>query len=168
MKKKLYLALASLNERRHTLEQFGAIATPAQRSMHDHVCAELSRLEREYLPSGSGFNSGTKLNHEQCFSAAHKRNDRLFFETAFQHMTEHGAYDGWTRHSVVVRPMWEGIDVHVTGSDRNQIKEFIADTFHQAMNLEIEYAPVPTPTLGQILEATTPAELTQIFTGKEG
>src|SRR6185369_12291929 len=42
-------------------------------------------------PSGSGFDSGTTLDDSST-------PERLKFNTAFHHMSEHGFYTGWTHH----------------------------------------------------------------------
>src|ERR1700733_9988314 len=57
----------------------------------------------ELLPSGSGFDNGTKL--DTIASNAEK----LVFTTAFHHMNENGYYDGWTEHTVYVTPSFDGI-----------------------------------------------------------
>lgn len=80
------------------------------------------------LPRGSGFDSGSS------FDINASRTDRLIFNTSFHHMNEGGYYDGWTDHSVVVRPTFDGFTVHVTGRNRNEIKYYIADMFHDILS----------------------------------
>lgn len=77
-------------------------------------------------PSGSGFDRGTQFN------VTRSGDTRLVFNTAFHHMNEHGYYDGWTEHEVIVTPVLSisGISVRVTGKDKNNIKEYIHDTFY--------------------------------------
>jgi hypothetical protein len=76
------------------------------------------------LPSGSGFDAGTTLDMDKSTS------ERLVFNTSFHHMDENGYYCGWTEHTVIVTPSLAfGIDVRVTGKDKNDIKEYIADQF---------------------------------------
>lgn len=88
---------------------------------------------KENLPRGSGFDAGTTLNEDESVAG-----EKLVFDTSFHHMDEHGGYDGWTEHRVVVKPSFEGIDIRVTGRDRNQIKEYIAEMFHHALNQVID------------------------------
>ena len=91
-----------------------------------------SRLEtelKEHLPSGSGFDCGTTLDIE-----ASKPN-RLVFTTSFHHMDEHGGYDGWTEHKIIVTPsLVHGFELKVTGKNRNDIKDYIAEYFHHALS----------------------------------
>lgn len=85
----------------------------------------LEAFMRNGAPSGSGFDDGTRLDLE-CSNAR-----RLVFVTAFHHMGEHGSYDGWTEHTVTVRPSLAlGFELTISGRDRDGIKEYIADVFH--------------------------------------
>lgn len=84
----------------------------------------MARITKQHAPSGSGFDCGTTF----CYSDSTA--DKLVFSTSFHHMDEHGAYDGWTEHSVIVTPSFSGIHVRVTGRDRNEIKDYIANAFY--------------------------------------
>jgi hypothetical protein len=49
-------------------------------------------------------------------------------------MTEGGMYDGWTEHTVVVTPSLAfGINIRITGRNRNDIKDYLHDVFHEAL-----------------------------------
>ena len=76
------------------------------------------------LPSGAGFDNGTKLDEPACNAMA------LRFNTSFHHMNEHGYYDGWTDHTVTVRPTFDGLAITVSGVNCNDVKDIIADAFH--------------------------------------
>ena len=90
-------------------------------------------LVKEYLPSGSGFDSGTQIDVDGS------NGESLRFTTAFHHMDEHGGYDGWTTHAVIVKPSLQfGFDLRITGKDRNDIKDYIAETFRHALGQEID------------------------------
>lgn len=94
---------------------------------HKKHKAELAQLVREKMPSWAGFDNGTNLfmdSDPQC----------LEFQTAFYHMDDAGYYDGWTKHEVKVRPMFSGFSVHVSGKDKNDIKEHIAQVFYDALS----------------------------------
>ena len=86
----------------------------------------------EHFPSGSGFDSGTELD------VSRSTGDKLVFTTAFHHTDEHGSYDGWTNHDVIVRAsLQHGFTVRVTGRDRNDIKDYIAEMFAESLDTEI-------------------------------
>ena len=136
MKKKtqLYIALASLAERyQNTCRQFALSHSPMAEHCHD----EFYRLAKEHLPSGSGFDAGTKVDIESVTPRI------MAFGTSFHHMDEHGSYDGWTEHVVRIHAEFGGFELTVSGRDRNDIKDFIGDTFHQALTQEVEYQVMP-------------------------
>lgn len=75
-------------------------------------------------PSGSGIDNGTTLDMSRSTE------ERLVLCTSFHHMNEHGMYDGWSEHEVIVKgSLWSDIDIRVTGKDRNGIKDYLSDVF---------------------------------------
>jgi hypothetical protein len=85
---------------------------------------KIDDLTKIYLPSGSGFDSGTK------FDWGRSTHNKLVFNTAFHHMDEHGGYDGWTEHDVIITAdLAFGFNIKVTGKNRNDIKNYISDCF---------------------------------------
>lgn len=89
-------------------------------------------IAREYLPSGGGVDSGARFRFGG--SSAQK----LILETSFHHMDEGGGYDGWTDHTVTVRPcLRSGIVLSISGRNENGIKEYLHDLFWTALNREI-------------------------------
>lgn len=83
---------------------------------------------RNVLPSGSGFDAGSTVD------VGRSRADRIVLNTSFHHMNEYGSYDGWTEHDVIVTPsLVHGFTLRVTGRNRNDIKEYIAQTFQYTL-----------------------------------
>ena len=120
-------------------EEIASRLNAAASCRKDSACRDweqkhLQRVEevvREYLPRGSGFDNGTTISLEASTS------EKLVFDTSFHHMNEGGMYDGWTSHQVVVRPsLVFGFSIRVTGKNRNEVKDFIAAAFEQALNEE--------------------------------
>jgi hypothetical protein len=92
----------------------------------------IKNIVREYLPHGSG------IDGENTFDFDGSEPNRLVFGTSFHHMNDGGMYDGWTDHTVVVTPdLATGFDLHVTGRDRNEIKEYLAECFGQALDQDV-------------------------------
>lgn len=90
----------------------------------------LTRIERDILPSGSGFDSGCTIDRDS-------NGARVTIKTSFHHMHESGMYDGWTEHKVIVTPdLGCGFNIRVTGRNRNGIKDYIADAMHDALSEE--------------------------------
>ena len=91
----------------------------------------LRQIERNVLPHGAGFDFGTTVDVDKSTS------EKLVFHTSFHHMNDAGMYDGWTEHKVIVRPRFDGLDVRVTGRNRNDIKNYIGDVFYQTLTKEL-------------------------------
>jgi hypothetical protein len=87
----------------------------------ERLCA-LEKL----LPSGSGFDKATRVDVESTDS-------KIFMYTSFHHMNEVGYYDGWTDHTVIVTPTFSGIDITVTGRDKNDVKNYIGEVFYDCL-----------------------------------
>ncbi len=85
-------------------------------------------IVKNQLPSGSGIDSGTKLDLDKSHA------DKIVLHTAFHHMDEGGGYDGWTEHTITITPSLSGsFHLRISGRDRNSIKEYLADTYHYAL-----------------------------------
>lgn len=81
------------------------------------------------LPSGSGIDCGTVLDRNQSTLR------KLVFNVSFHHMNDVGMYDGWTQHRVVVTPSFiGGFDIRITGRNRNDIKDYLAEIYHTALS----------------------------------
>jgi hypothetical protein len=94
--------------------------------------SQIEELCKNHLPSGSGIDCGTKFDFDSS------RPERLVFICEYHHMDEWGSYDGWTTHSVILTPSLSfGFSLRITGRDRNQIKEYLADTYYEAFNEEV-------------------------------
>lgn len=88
----------------------------------------LQKLAAE-LPSGSGLDNGTGIDVDAS------RPDKIVLLTAFHHMNEDGMYDGWTEHKITVKPSFVfGLDIAISGRDRNEIKEYLAQAFDHALS----------------------------------
>lgn len=104
----------------------GARSEPYRRNIE-----EVEELCKGFMPSGSGFDSGTRF----WFDGS--KPNRLIFVTSFHHMNDVGMYDGWTEHRVTVLAEFDGMEIVVGGRDRNGIKDHIAETFQQALQEQI-------------------------------
>jgi hypothetical protein len=122
----LYSELASLIQARHN-----CIKSNNSEWLHNHT-TRIQQLIKRYMPSGSGIDCGTKINLDA--SNEHK----LVFTFSFHHMHESGMYDEWTEHKLIVTPSFQGIDLRITGRDRNAVKEYLYETYDYALTREIE------------------------------
>ncbi len=94
---------------------------------HKHE-EKILNLVKNYMPSGSGVDNGTRID----FSNINPK--RIVFYADFHHMNDNGYYSGWTEHTIIVTPSFDGFDLRITGRDRNDIKEYLGDLFHHALN----------------------------------
>lgn len=124
--KKLYQAISlAINARENCI-------TSKNEEWKDKHEARALQLVKDHMPSGSGIDSGTELDLDKSTS------EKLVFTTSYHHMDENGMYDGWTDHTVTVQPSLAfGIDMRISGRDRNGIKEYLYDTFHSALEEEV-------------------------------
>lgn len=126
MERYLYSELSSLTQARLNCQSKG------NTEWFDRHEDRIEALVKEYMPSGSGFDHGTRLDMDKSHA------DKLVFTTAFHHMNESGMYDGWTEHTVVVTPsMQHGFNLRISGRNRNDIKEYMYSTFRDALSFDV-------------------------------
>jgi len=125
MNRTLYQEIASTAQARHNCLEMERKTGKTHEWTARHM-ATLTRLQ-DLLPSGSGIDNGTKID---CHAT---NGERIVLTLGFHHMNEHGMYDGWTQHTVKVTPMFSGISLHVTGHNRNGIKEYLHEELHGAL-----------------------------------
>jgi hypothetical protein len=125
MKQPLYRLIASTLQAIRNCEKAG---NSEWFDKHHESLRELIAL----LPSGSGIDNGTRIEEDCC------REERLVFTLGFHHMNDNGMYDGWTEHTLTVVPSFDGIDLKISGRDRNGIKEYLYETYHYALTQDCE------------------------------
>jgi len=92
----------------------------------------LKQVTMDHMPSGAGFDNGTRMD------LGRSTDTKLVFRTAFHHMDDNGSYDGWTDHVITVTPSFgHGMDIKISGENRNQIKDHTADVFRFALETEV-------------------------------
>lgn len=93
----------------------------------DRWTDRIDQMER-MLPSGAGIDSGTTIDRDASSG------EKLVLRTQYHHMNDGGYYDGWTDHTVTVRPSFDGIDVSVSGRNRNDIKDYLHEVYSVALS----------------------------------
>jgi hypothetical protein len=127
MARYLYSELASL-----VIARSNCAAKNNQEWFHNHT-EKIEQLVKEFMPSGSGFDCGTTLDLDAS------RGEKLVFTTSFHHMDEYGGYDGWTEHTITVTPSLAfKFHLRISGRDRNQIKDYMHDTFYESLMTDVE------------------------------
>ena len=101
-------------------------------SVHAEV---IDKLTKEYMPDGSGVDSGVTFSH------SNSKTDHLVFNFSFHHMNEAGFYTNWTNHVLHVTPsLANGYDMRITGNNRNDIKEYFYQIFSHCLDMDVEQA----------------------------
>ena len=125
--KPLYQRLASLVGAR-----LNCIAKGNDAYLATHT-ERIEALVKEHMPSGSGIDSGTKLDLDESTS------EKLVFTFGFHHMNDAGVYDGWTDHKAIVTASLQfGFSLRITGRDRNGIKDYLHETFGVSLETQVE------------------------------
>lgn len=91
----------------------------------DIASARLAQLVN-MLPSGSGIDNGTELVSASA--------TKIVLSAGFHHMNDGGFYDGWTEHRITIRPTFDSLDISISGRNRNDIKEYLHETYHYAIS----------------------------------
>lgn len=102
-------------------------------SWQERHATRLEMLVRNHMPHGAGIDTGTKFRLD--LSSPNK----LVFAAPFHHMDENGGYYGWTKHNILVYPdLLSDIRLSISGPNRNDIKEYLHETFFYALTGEID------------------------------
>ena len=123
----------------HTMPVYARLAQLIQAREN---CAKTNNLEwlrrhgetaqkiiENHLPSGSGFDSGTKIDLEAS------NPNKVVLYVAYHHMDENGFYNGWTNHAITVKPdLAFGFTLSISGRDRNDFKEYAYQCFQSALS----------------------------------
>lgn len=84
----------------------------------------------ERLPNGGGFD--TRIELPAC------QDNKLVFDVSYHHLDAHGSYNGRTYHQVIATADFVyGMLIRVTGQNYNDIKDYIGDTFYDALMAEM-------------------------------
>jgi hypothetical protein len=116
---------AALNAARNCEMSGNAEWRDRHRARAEEICKE--------GPSGSGWDEGTKIDLDASTG------EKIVLRGSWHHMNEHGYYDGWTDHAIYVRPsLVFGIELRITGRDRNSVKEYLHVMFYTWLTEEMD------------------------------
>ena len=126
MKNKLYKQIAST-----VLAYNNCVKSGNTEWMEKH----LERLEdyNDNLPSGSGFDSGSKIDFDST------NESKITINTSYHFMDEWGGYDGWEDYKIVIKPsLLHDFLLTIHGKNRNDIKDYMYEIFRDSLNEEVE------------------------------
>ena len=83
-------------------------------------------------PSGSGIDSGTTIDLDKSTG------EKLVFHLGYHHMNDWGYYDGWTDHTITVRPSFRfNTILTISGPNRDDVKDYLHEIYHIWLNEEV-------------------------------
>lgn len=99
--------------------------------MKQSIEKEIHAFVKEHMPSGSGWDEGTKID------LVESSDRRLVFRGSFHHMNADGFYVGWTEHTIDVQAsMATGFKIRVTGRRKNGITDYLYELFDHALTMD--------------------------------
>lgn len=107
--------------------------------------SRLAWVEKNLLPSGAGFDGGTK------FKRGRSDNANLYFITSFHHMNEQGFYTHWSELVIVAKSTFAGIEIDFVKNSHKEDERFldyVAEVF-EATLLE-KYSILPSGALKHV------------------
>ena len=105
-------------------------------STHDMAPIILRHVIDNYLPHGSGFDADLKVELVPAVQAF-----TISFD--YHHMDDMGGYSHWSEGVITVTPDFVGVELDlVTTEDDESFKDYVLDTFHQALAEEVR---IPSP-----------------------
>ena len=123
-KRPLYAALASLIKAQDNCRKNG---NSEWETRHGESIGQLVDM----LPSGSGIDNGIVIDDSST-------SEKLVFHFGYHHMDDVGYHDGWTEHTLTVKPSLQfGIDLRISGPNRNDLKEYLYDLFGYALKMDV-------------------------------
>jgi hypothetical protein len=93
-------------------------------------------LAKNFLPSGSGIDSGCKVDFGKTTG------EKLVINSSFHVMNEHGYYDGWIDFQVIITPSLVfdyHIDIRGRFGKHQDLKDYLVDTFRYHLDRVIEH-----------------------------
>lgn len=97
----------------------------------------ITQICSEVMPHGSGIDG-----EDIYLDVQRSKPERLVFTRVdFHHMDENGFYDGWTEHDAIVTPSLSfGHEIKITGKDRDEIKDYLAELIDDALSMTLYYS----------------------------
>ena len=126
-KKKVYQEIASLIIAIDNCNQAGNFEW-----MEKHE-SRIEEIAKNYLPSGSGFDSGSTVN------IGDSTGNRIVIDSSYHHMNENGYYDGWTDMTIIVTPSLAfGFDIKIKAPGIPKKYRMDRDYFHECFSTSLD------------------------------
>lgn len=123
--RKVYQELASLVVARNN-----CIAEGNTNGKRNHS-ARITDIIDNYFPSSGGIAKGVAIDLDKS------NGSKLVFTFSYHHMNDAGSYDGWTEYVLTITATFHGINLSISGPDRNNIKEYLYAMFGYRLEQEL-------------------------------
>jgi hypothetical protein len=127
----LYSELANAIQARKNCEAHAARHCDGDSTDWKHIYTQNIHALEHLLPHGSGIDNGCKVDLDRSHG------DRLVIHFGYHHMDSNGMYAGWSEFTAIVTPSFSGIHIRITGRNRNNIKDYLYDTFYDGLRAVI-------------------------------
>ena len=95
--------------------------------------SRIEEIASSYLPSGSGFDSGSTVN------IGDSTRNKIVINSSYHHMDEMGGYDGWTDITVVVTPSLAfGFDIKIKTPGIPTKYRMDRDHYHECFSTSLD------------------------------
>ena len=93
--------------------------------------AYITSLVEAKLPRGSGFDVAPSLVWKRC------KKERMLLEGHYHTMNDNGFYTGWISFYVSLSPSFLGPNIVVRGKMSPSLRDYIEDTYREALEREM-------------------------------
>ena len=82
----------------------------------------------DYLPHGSGFDNGCRIDWEQS------KPNKMVILTSYHFMNEQGMYSHWDDYKIVITPSFaESFEMKIYGKNTNGCKDYFYEIFYDKL-----------------------------------
>ncbi len=128
MNKALYREIAALIGARSRCEK-----SASHNEWFNRHTERLEWIAKNVLPRGSGIDNGTQID------LGLSTEEKIVLRTAYHHMNEGGMYDGWTEHTITIRPsLQSNFTMTFSGRNRNEIKDYLHQEYEYVLSADFD------------------------------
>jgi hypothetical protein len=126
MNQKLYRKIAS------TVQAYKNCVASGNKTWEEKHLENIESYNDE-LPSGSGFDSGSKIDVEKSTS------EKIVINTSYHFMNDSGFYDGWEDYTLIVKPsLLSDFTLDIKGKNKREIKDYMYETFQYILTQDVD------------------------------
>lgn len=90
-------------------------------------CEQNLDYAKTFLPKGSGIDAGCEIDIDKSSYS------KVIITFDFHVMDDNGYYAGWLKYKVIATTDFSGLKLKIVGSNKYLIKDYLHDTFYEAL-----------------------------------